>query len=219
MKIIKYFIEFIIIGTLFLIFKILGLRLSSYISGKILLIFGPLFRSKKLIHSNINKALPNLDSSEIQKISNGMWENYGKILSEYMFIKKFRLDQSSLNIKIEGLDLLKKIKAENKPVIFISGHFNNFELMAMQLEKSGIDLAVIYRPLNNIFINVIMEKIRKKYICKYQIKKGTQGTRQILSLFKNGKSIALMIDQRVTEGIKADFLAPKHLRLLFQLNL
>ena len=74
----------------------------------------------------------------------------------------------------------------------------------MHIEKSGIDLATIYRPLNNKFLNPIMEKIRKKYICKNQIKKGVAGTKELLKYFKNGNSIALMIDQRVSEGIKVE---------------
>ena len=77
--------------------------------------------------------------------------------------------------------------------------------MAMQIEKSGINLAAIYRPLNNIFLNKTMENIRINYICKNQIKKGRSGTRQILENLKKGNSIALMIDQRVTQGIKINF--------------
>ena len=80
------------------------------------------------------------------------------------------------NIQVIGQTILDKIKKNNEPVIFISGHFNNFELMAMHIEKSGINLAAIYRPLNNKFLNFIMEKIRNKYICKNQIKKGISGT-------------------------------------------
>jgi len=209
MKKIKYFFEFIIIGIFFLIFKFLGLKISSFFGGILGNIFGPLFRSKKLIQSNILKALPNLNEIQIKNIIHKMWNNYGRILSEYMFIKKFREKKFHKNIIIEGQDILEKIKYEKKPVIFISGHFNNFELMAMQIEMSGIDLATIYRPLNNIFINVIMEKIRKKYICKNQIKKGMQGMRELLSMFKNGTSVALMIDQRVSEGIKSNFFGTK----------
>ena len=209
MKKIKYFFEFIIIGIFFLIFKFLGLKISSFFGGILGNIFGPLFRSKKLIQSNILKALPDLNEMQIKNIIDQMWNNYGRILSEYMFIKKFREKKFHKNIIIEGQDILEKIKYEKKPVIFISGHFNNFELMAMQIEMSGIDLATIYRPLNNIFINVIMEKIRKKYICKNQIKKGMQGMRELLSMFKNGTSVALMIDQRVSEGIKSNFFGTK----------
>jgi KDO2-lipid IV(A) lauroyltransferase len=133
-----------------------------------------------------------------------MWINYGKIFAEYPFIKDFRSSDKINKITIENKMYLDEIKNDKNPAIFISGHFNNFELMAMSIENSGIDLATIYRPLNNIFLNPIMEKLRKKYICKKQIKKGISGTKELLQHFKNGSSIALMIDQRVSQGIKSD---------------
>ena len=74
--------------------------------------------------------------------------------------------------------------------------------MAMQIDSFGIDVAAIYRPLNNFFLNKTMENIRKNNICRNQIKKGKSGTRKLIEMFKNGYSIALMIDQRVSEGIK-----------------
>jgi len=205
MKSIKYFIQFLIILIFFLAFKILGLNLASYISGKIVSFIGPFFRSKILINSNILKALPNSNKNEVKKISEMMWHNYGRILAEYMFIKEFRMSKVKNSIEIIGQKKLDTIKDNKEPVIFISGHFNNFELMAMHLEKSGINLAAIYRPLNNKFLNFIMEKIRQKYICKNQIKKGISGTKQLLSFFKKKTSIALMIDQRVSQGIKTNF--------------
>ena len=205
MKLIKYFLQFIIISILFFIFKILGLRLSSWLSSKVVFFFGPLFRSKKLINSNILRAMPHLNQKEIKNIVSNMWKNYGRILSEYIFIKDFKKSIFKSNFNIEGQDILDQIKKDDKPVIFISGHFNNFELMAMHLDKSGINLAAVYRPLNNIFLNFIMERIRKNNICKNQIKKGISGTKQLLSFFKKGSSIALMIDQRVSQGIKSNF--------------
>ena len=186
-------------------FKILGLKYASYISGKIISFIGPFFRSKDLIRSNILKALPSLKDHEIDDISKKMWTNYGRILAEYIFIKDFRNTKLKNNIEINGQEILDKIKKNNEPVIFVSGHFNNFELMAMHIEKSGVNLAAIYRPLNNKFLNFIMEKIRKKYICKNQVKKGISGTKQLLSFFKKKTSIALMIDQRVSQGIKSEF--------------
>ena len=205
MKLIKYFIQFLIILIFFLIFKIFGLKFASHISSKIVSFVGPFFRSKNLIKINILKALPNLNQNEIIEISNKMWGNYGRILAEYIFIKEFRNSKLENNITINGQEILDRIKQSNEPVIFVSGHFNNFELMAMHIEKSGINLAAIYRPLNNIFLNFIIEKIRKRYVCKNQIKKGISGTKKLLSFFKNGSSIALMIDQRVSQGIKSNF--------------
>ena len=199
---IKYFLQFIIIITLLLIYKILGLKYSSLLSGKIFTFIGPLFRSNKISHSNLEIAFPKLNKLQRKHILNKMWSNYGKIFAEYVFIKDLK---KSGNIIVENQEILNSIKMNSEPVIFISGHFNNFELMAMHIEKTGIDLAAVYRPLNNKFLNPIMEQIRKKYICKKQIKKGISGTKELLQNFKNGTSIALMIDQRVSQGIKADF--------------
>ena len=203
MKKIKYFFEFIIISFLFILYKILGLKTASFLSGKLFEIFGPLFRSQETITSNIQKAIPQIELLELNKIKKSMWNNYGRVLAEYMFLKGFRNNKLASNINLEGEEILKKIRYENTPVIFISGHFSNFELMAMQIDKRGIDLAAVYRPLNNIFLNIVMERIRKRYICKNQIKKGTLGVRQLLKFFKTGHSIALMIDQRVSQGIKS----------------
>ena len=209
MKKIRYFVEFLIIIFLLVIFKILGFKLASSLGGLIGRSVGPLFRSKKTILSNISKALPEIEEKNTELIVKKMWENYGRILSEYMFIKNFRNSKYKKFLTIEGQEILNELKDSKEPVVFISGHFNNFELMAMQIEKSGINLAAIYRPLNNIFLNKIMEIIRTKYICRKQIKKGGSGTRELLESFKNNYSIAIMIDQRVSESIKVDFFNQK----------
>ena len=138
----KYLIQFIFIIFLFTIFKFIGIKFSRIISGKIFVFFGSLFRSNKISFLNISNAFPNMNISEREKLLNNMWINYGKIFAEYIFIKKFREESFfTKNIFLKKDDELLKIKKDNKPVIFISGHFNNFELMAMSIEKSGIDLA------------------------------------------------------------------------------
>jgi len=211
MKIIKYFFQFLFIIILFFLFKILRLNISSNLGGKLFEKIGPLFRSKKLIHSNLKKAFPNINLNDLNKITKLMWNNYGRVFAEYMFIKNLRKDKSDKNIKIEGQEILEDIKKKDKSVVFISGHLSNFELMAMHIEKSGIKLSTIYRPLNNIFLNKIMERIRKKYICKYQIKKGLGGMKKLIYLKKLNYSSALMIDQRVSQGIESDFFNQKAL--------
>ena len=209
MRKIKYFLQFIIIILFFFIFKILGIKLASFLSGKIFQIVGPLFRPKEIINSNIKRAFPKIDEINLKKISTSMWNNYGRVFAEYMFIKNFRNGELNKNIKLEGEEILQDIKINKKRVVFISGHFSNFELMAMQIEKIGIKIAAIYRPLNNIFLNQIMEKIRKNYICKYQIKKGIGGIKELVKLNNDGFSTALMIDQRVSEGVKSNFFNEK----------
>ena len=203
MKTIKYFFEFIIIKFFFFIFKIFGYKISSTIGEFLGKSLGPIFRSNNKILNNLEKSNVGSSNHERNKMISNMWGNYGRILSEYIFLNKFKNGELNDHIKINGLNNLDKIIKEKKPVVFISGHFNNFELMAMQIENYGVKVAAIYRPLNNFFLNGTMETIRKEYICKNQIKKGRSGTRKILEAIKSGHSIALMIDQRVSEGIAA----------------
>ena len=205
MKNLKYFIQFILVIIFFIIFKLLGPNLSSQFSGKIFEIIGPIFRSKKIIHENIKRAIPEINPQDLQKIVKSMWNNYGNIFAEYMFIKNFRKGNLSSKIIVDGQEILDEIKKNKKQVVFISGHLSNFELMALFIERSGINLAAIYRPLNNLYLNPMMERIRKKYICKYQIKKGIGGMKKLVHLKKKNFSTALMIDQRVSEGILSKF--------------
>tara|TARA_S200000501_G_scaffold55840_1_gene45973 strand:- start:4435 stop:5295 length:861 start_codon:yes stop_codon:yes gene_type:complete len=199
-----YFVEFIFIKIFFYVFWLIGYRNSSNLGNIIGKIFGPIFRSKSLISNNLKQAgIVNKENCE--NISLNVLGNYGRIFSEYVYLKDFRNGKLDKFITIVGKEYLDEILNKNKKVVFISGHFNNFELMAMQLEKAGIDLTAIYRPLNNKYLNNNMEFIRKNFICKKQIKKGRSGSRELIKNFKNGSSIALMIDQRVREGISVPF--------------
>ena len=206
MKNFYHFIQYILIFILFILFKIVGFKASSnfgFFIGKYL---GPLFRPKSSIINNLKKAQI---SGDYKKIATNVLGNYGRIFAEYVHLKNFKNDRLNNHITIEGREYLERIKNKKQSVVFISGHFNNFELMAMQIDKAEVDCAAIYRPLNNPYLNKIMEKIRKRDICKKQIKKGRSGTREIIKFLKKGTSIALMVDQRVREGEKALFF--KHL--------
>ena len=198
-----YFLQAIIIYLFFLLGKLLGLSISrrffSYLFKKI----GPLIKSKKIILNNLKRYSVDITNDKQQQIISNMWSNYGMTFIEYIFLRYLRKNNS--HIKIFGDENLNKLIRENKKVIFVSGHFSNFELMSMEITKKNINLATIYRPLNNFFLNPVMEYLRKKYVCKNQIKKGINGLRETIEYIKKNYSIALMIDQRLSEGDKINF--------------
>ena len=198
-KILKYFVQSIMVYLLFLIGKIIGLKLSRKIFSNFFLFVGPFFKSRKIIDKNLHVFNKDITNLEKKRIISSMWKNYGKTFIEYVFLDFFRKNKSQ--IQIQGKEILK----EKKPRIFISGHFANFELMSMEITKQDIKLATIYRPLNNFFLNPFMEFLRKKYVCKNQIKKGINGVRDTIEYINRDYSIALMIDQRVSEGDKIKF--------------
>jgi KDO2-lipid IV(A) lauroyltransferase len=204
MKIFKYFLEFTIVLSLFGTFKIIGLQSASFMGSYLAKIFGPLLRSKRIIEKNLKICFKKIDQKEIRKISLGMWENIGRTFSEYIFLKNFQKNHNHL-IKLNGTKYLDEIKNGNKPVIFVSGHFSNFELLGTKLNQYGIRFCAIYRPLNNIFLNPIMEYLRLKYVCPIMIKKGRSNIRELLNKIKSGYSVIIIADQRTSEGKKIEF--------------
>ena len=202
-KIISYFLQSLLIYLFFLIGKILGLKTSRKFFSYVFSSVGPLFKSKKIIKKNLDIFCSQMPSLDQRQIINNMWKNYGMTFIEYIFLNHFRKNKS--HITLENEKILLQIIDNKKPVIFISGHFANFELMSMEITKKNIPLATIYRPLNNFFLNPFMEYLRKKYVCQNQIKKGLFGVKETIGYLKRKHSIALMIDQRVSEGSKIDF--------------
>ena len=202
-KIVKYFFQSILIYLFFLLAKIIGLKLSRKFFSFFFRKIGPLIRTNNIINKNLSKLPSHLSNQAKKEIKLKMWSNYGMTFIEYIFLKNFKDDNK--HIEIKGEEILNEINKQDKPVIFVSGHFANFELMSMEITRKNINLATIYRPLNNFFINPLMEYLRKKYVCKNQIKKGLGGVKEIISYINKKYCIALMIDQRVSEGEKINF--------------
>ena len=202
-KIFNYFFQALFIYFFFIIGKIIGLNLSRKLFSFIFLKFAPFFKSRKVLEFNLKNFNKDISLELKTKIINSMWKNYGMTFIEYIYLDYFKKNNS--HTIIEGEKNLNDVLLNEKPVIFVSGHFANFELMSMEITKKEIKLATIYRPLNNIFLNPFMEYLRKKYICKNQIKKGIKGVKNSIEYINKGYSIALMIDQRVSEGEKVNF--------------
>ena len=202
-KFFKYLVQSIFIYIFYIFGRVLGIKLSRKIFAFIFSKFAPFFKSKKVIEKNLSIFNEKISESEKKRISLNMWKNYGMTFIEYVFLDFFRKNNS--HIQIVGEKNLDNVINKNKPAIFVSGHFANFELMSMEITKKNIKLATIYRPLNNFFLNPFMEYIRKKYVCENQIKKGLKGVRESIEYLKKDISIALMIDQRVSEGEKIPF--------------
>ena len=206
MKIIRYFLEFILVIFFFLVFKIIGLKLSSDLGEIIGKYFGPLFRKRTIAKKNILIAFPNFNEKSINEMIDRMWKNIGRIFGEYIHINKFSIiDNSKKKIVFTNRNDAEILKKNNKPIVFFSGHFANFELMAKCLQELGFNIGAIYRPLNNIFLNPIMEFIRKKYICPIQIEKGSNGTKKLIKHISTNNPLALMVDQRLSSSIRVPF--------------
>tara|TARA_Y100001970_G_scaffold9787_1_gene11564 strand:- start:9953 stop:10828 length:876 start_codon:yes stop_codon:yes gene_type:complete len=228
MKIIKYFFEALIVYFFFILIRIIGINFGRKISSKLFLFFGRYIKSEEIINKNISYVFKDISDNDKKKIIKSMWKNYGFTFAEYIYLKKFRENSfENSHIEIIGREILDDIIKSKKQVIFVSCHFANFEIMSMELEKYNINLAAIYRPLNNYFLNPFMVYLRKNYICKNQIEKGLKGSRKVIDHMSKKHSIALMVDQRLGESERFEFFGkpahtttlPAQLSLRFKCNI
>ena len=118
MKIFKYFLQFIIVLSLFMTFKIIGFRNASSMGSCLAKIFGSLLRSKRIIEKNLKICFKNADQKMIKRISLDMWGNIGRTFSEYVFLNNFQKNHNHL-IKLNGTEYLDEIKNNNIGVSII----------------------------------------------------------------------------------------------------
>ena len=116
MKYIKYFFHFLIIIFLFLIFKVIGYRNASNLGASIGKKFGKIIKSDKVILKNLS-IIQEFLKEEIRKennISEKVFSKYGRILSEYVYLKNFRNGQLKNYITVQGSEILDEIKKKTK---------------------------------------------------------------------------------------------------------
>lgn len=205
-KTIRYFLE-AILGFIFLLFtKILGLRLSRNIMSLTLSLVGPRLKITKRAKDNLKIAFPDMSNSEKKIIISNMWKNIGMVLTEFFHLTRIAKEKK-LRIEVVGGDIAKKY--EGVGAIFVSGHFANWEIIPLILRDYRREVAGIYRHSNNFFVNKWVVKQRINNTTPNQIKKGSSGARQMLSLLKRNGTIAMLVDQKLSSGVAADFFGTK----------
>ena len=134
-----------------------------------------------------------------------MWDNLGRVAAEYAHLKRLKLHGNDPRLSVTGTQYAEPAIASGKGVIFVSGHFANWEVMPFTAAGLGYESGEVYRPLNNPFVDRWMVAQRIANGPKDQIAKGAQGTKRIFTMLRGGKCILLLADQKTNEGVPAPF--------------
>lgn len=150
---------------------------------------------------NLRIAFPEADEGEIRRLLRAQWTELGRSLIEFTIVDRIVADTDRL--EIEGLERLQAIAAGAGPVVFISGHFSNFELMAAAMVRAGVKVQVTYRAMNNPYVDARVRAVRYRYGVRLFAPKGLEGARELMRALERGESVALMNDQKFNGGIEA----------------
>ena len=196
-----YFLEGSFLLLIFIVLRILPLGISSFLMGKLSSLIGPRLGVTKKAYNNIKNVMPEKNEKEITKIIKDMWENLGKVAGEYPHLSKISPEKNN-KIQIYGKKNLLLVKKTKTPAIFFSGHFANWEILPNVAIKNGVPVLSIFRRPNNPFINFLIKYIRSNLP---MAPKGKEGARQLIYSLKKGRSIGLVIDQKMNDGIEVPF--------------
>jgi Kdo2-lipid IVA lauroyltransferase/acyltransferase len=173
----------------------------SNFGGSLFRTLGPLTRANRVAERNLRIAFPEADDAEINRLLGAQWTELGRSLAEFLVLDRVVADTS--RVQVEGEALLGAIAEGDRPVVFISGHFSCFELMAAAIIKAGVKCQITYRAMNNPYVDASVRKNRFRYGVRLFAPKGLEGARELIRGLQRGDSVALMNDQKFNGGVAA----------------
>jgi KDO2-lipid IV(A) lauroyltransferase len=183
--------------------RLLGLDAASAFGGWLIRRLGPLSGAHKTARRNLLLAFPDSDPAWREAILADQWENLGRTFAEVPIMD--RLARAPERIELIGGERLARIAAEKIPVVFVSGHLANWEVMPMVIVNSGVTCQMTYRAANNPYVDKRIRESRFRYGVRLFAPKGGDGARELLDAMGRGESVALMNDQKFNGGVAAPF--------------
>ena len=174
----------------------------STFGGWLLRLIGPLTSKHHIARTNIKIAFPDLNEGEVSRLLKDQWDNCGRTFAEFPALHRLKAFDKNSHISVDGLD---KLKAHN-PAVIVTGHFANWEIMALIMTQAGLPVQITYRKINNPHIDARVRKKREAYGTKLLVQKsGVKGARELIDAIDRGESVALLNDQKFNEGLSLPF--------------
>ncbi|AIL65147.1 lipid A biosynthesis lauroyl acyltransferase [Rickettsiales bacterium Ac37b] len=205
MRIIKHFIEFLVVKIFFTLFRCVSIDTASNIGGFIGRNVGVYLPVSKIAYNNIKMTFTCLDDREIKDIIFKMWDNLGRVFGEFPHIYNLSKEEFGKRVEVQGIENLNYIKDNQNSGIFFSAHMANWEITPRIPIEHNMNLALIYRAANNKRVDQVICKERNKYGIQL-ITKGAKMAKQIIASLKTGNAIAMLVDQKMNDGIKVPLL-------------
>jgi KDO2-lipid IV(A) lauroyltransferase len=165
--------------------------------------FGPLTGAHRVAETNLRIVFPKASDAEIAGLLKAQWDNTGRTFLELLIMD--RIIRAPDRVEVVGGERFEEIAARKEPVVFVSGHFSNFEVMPAAIVNSPVKCQITYRAMNNPHVEARVRDYRWRYGVRYFAPKGGDGARELLAALGRGESVALMNDQKFNGGVAAPF--------------
>ncbi len=184
----------------------LGPATASNLGGAVARALGPLLPVSRVAHANLRLAMPELDAAARRRIVRGVWDNLGRTVTEFPHLAKLRRNASGPGWEIVNEDILHELARRGGPAIFFSGHIGNWELLSPVAAAFGVPISGMYRPAANPLVDAMIAQLRREAlgIDVPMFAKGAAGGRAAFAHLARGGFLAILIDQKLNDGIAVD---------------
>lgn len=187
--------------------RLIGMDASSALFGRTMRFVGPRIGSvQKKGLRNLRLVYPDMSEADRREILAEVWENIGRIGAEMAHLDKLKPLETESRVDVEGMEILQELIRKGGPMIFFSGHFANWEVMAPTLFRAGLKAALIYRAYNNPLLDEKIIAWRARVMSRWQVPKGIEGSREVIRVLREGYALCLMLDQKLNTGIPVPFM-------------
>ncbi len=190
--------------ALFGLCRLLPVSWASGLGGALARAIGPRLGINRRARQNLRRALPELDDARVTEVIRGMWDNLGRVAAEYAHLGKYRVYETGGRIEMVGAENIRRYGAPGERAIFFSGHFGNWEVATLAVTQAGLGVAEIYRAANNPIVDGIINYARS-VVGSELVPKGTVAARRALVALKQGRHLAMLVDQKMNDGIPVPF--------------
>ena len=188
----------------FALLRLMDIETASALGGWLAMRLGPLTGSHRVVQRNLRLAFPDMPEAEREALARAQWDNLGRSTFELPFMEELQPHRG--RVQVVGAERLEEIRRSGQPVVFISGHFSNWEVMPCAIVDAGITCQMTYRAANNVHVDKLIREARARYGVKLFAPKGSDGSRELLAAMQRGESVALMNDQKFNGGVAAPFM-------------
>lgn len=164
----------------------------------------PLARFDKRVRDNLKIACPDLPDADINHLCQAVPDNAGRTLIELYAGKPFLDRARAAPITGPGLAALEKARAENRPVILMTGHFGNYDVARANLIARGHKMGALYRRMANPYFNAHYLRAISN-IGNPLFEQGRRGMMEMVRHLKQGGIIAIVGDLHVHGGKELTF--------------
>ncbi len=182
------------------LFRALPLDHASALGGRIARTIGPRLPGSRTARRNLTRAFPEKTAAEIETILRGMWDNLGRTIAEYPHLEQIGHER----VEVVGAEHADALRDDGKAGIMVSGHLANWEVQPVVARQRGLELALVYRAPNNPLVGKLLIGLRNT-ASDTLIPKGPDGARMLLRVLSKGGHVAMLIDQKMNDGIPVPF--------------